>query len=221
MRAIGIVPESEIWEDIEHLLVSGTFIPYPVVVGLAKLSSGTFWTKSGVLLPNGLWSGEGDAGTFSPGVSPGYSGTDADYVTVASEDFIFPARVANISGHALAACYLIFSANTGAGGNSTSFRLNSQMFKMDSSGAVSLLGTAGAGASAIVNSLDYISTYLTALPFCDESDIEENFRIGLRVTLEGKRLAGTGAVEIGWNFHIFDLTYGLLLRSYAELPIRI
>lgn len=220
MTAIGIVPIREIWEDIEHALVSGTFFPYPVVVGLAKLKSGTFWTKSGIMVQNGFWHDEAVNIGFSAGDAPNYSGTDSDYVNIVSEDFILPARVKTVSGHAFISCYFVFSANTGTGGNSTNFRLNAQMFKMDAAGSVSLIGTAAVSSAIAINSLDYMTSYLVAMPFCQEIELEDIFRLGLRISLEGKRVAGTGSVEIGWNFHIFDLVTGFLKRSYALLPIR-
>lgn len=218
----GIVPISEIWEDIEHALRSGTHIPYPVVVGLAKLSSGNFWTKAGIMIPDGFWITEGDwPGVWSAGPAPSWSSTSASYEDITTEDFILPAGVKNVSGHAFVACYFIFNANTGTGGNSSTFRINAQMFKMDSAGNETLEGTSDASAGKVINSLDSVTAYMVAMPHSKETEVSENERLGLRIILQGKREAGTGNVSIGWNLHVVDGLGNYLKRSYAMMPIRI
>lgn len=201
-------------EGVEANLKSGTAFAYPVVVGLARLNSGTLFTKNGVMIVNGFWSAEIDYNDFNSTIQA--TTTSATYVDMITEDFVLPISVRTVAGHAFVMIYCVLSATAGT---TIVGKVNAQFFKINSAGTLTLLGTADTSSEYTHSVGGGVSRYFVAFPFVGETDLDDAERIGLRIIVQGKRTAGGATPDITMHYHSVSAP-NVSKRTHALLPIK-
>lgn len=201
-------------EGVEANLKSGTAFAYPVVVGLARMNTGTIFSKSGVMIVNGFWSAEANYNDFNTSLAN--TTTSAAYEDMITEDFVLPISVRTVSGHAFTMIYCVLSATVGT---TVVGRTKAQLFKIDSSGNFTLLGTSDTSAEFTHSVGGDVSKYFIAFPYTGEIDLDENERIGLRIIVQGKRTAGAATPSITLHYHSVS-SPNVNKRTHALLPIK-
>lgn len=201
-------------EGVEDNLKSGTAFAYPVVVGLARLSSGTIFTKNGVMIVNGFWSAEANYNDFNSTLLA--TTTSATYEDMITEDFVMPISVRTVSGHAFIMAYLTLSATVDT---TIVGKVNAQFFKINSAGGLTLIGTADTSAEYTHSIGGAVSRYFVCFPYTGDTDLDENERIGIRIIVQGKRTAGSATPDITINYHSVS-SPNVNKRSHALLPIK-